>query len=381
MKMTLKDSVVVLCSGGDSPGMNAFIRGMARIGLNRHERAVIGVKDGYRGLVRTARQVDGVADGLEKLAEKLISQRGYAGLLDPHQHMVALDHAAVSGIVGHGGTMLGSARCLEFHREDIRAGVLRMLEGLGVAALVVCGGDGSLSGAKRLAEEGQVQVIGVPGTIDNDLEFTDMALGVDTAVSTLVWAVEHFKDTARAHRRVMVLETMGRGSGELAMRAAISSGAEIVLTPEHGPYTEEHLVEIAQGLEGSMQRGRSHAIVLVAEGVTFEPANSNPYKAMVVADAIAKHFGRSGSTARDTEIRPSVLGHLQRGGRPTPSDCLLAAQFAEKAWHSIVTGAGHGVTALRDGQVALISFSAAPARSREARCRRLTEMQRDLSGW
>ena len=359
--------------------MNACLRALARLGLNACEAPVIGVRDGYMGLVRAARSVAAQPDGLEILKREISANIGRAGL-SLGQSLILLDHAAVSGIVGEGGILLGSARCLEFMDAAVRAEVARLLESLRIRALVVCGGDGSLTGARTFAGECPLQVIGIPGTIDNDLPFTEMALGVDTAVSTLVWAVEHFKDTARSHRRVMVLETMGRESGELAMRSAISSGAEIVITPDQGALTEKRIRQIAGGLEASMKRGRNHAIVLVAEGVLLDPPQLRN-RAWVVADALRDYFQRPGSPFPELEVRPSVLGHLQRGGNASPFDAMLAARFADCAWDAITQKRGNGVTALRQNRVQLVPFDALEAPGRADAAAELHRIHAGLSAW
>lgn len=378
--------IAVLFSGGDSPGMNALLRAVARLGLNRHGVAVLGVRDGYRGLVRAAMQANADEKALFCVRQEIASRRGRWGLIHPEQDIVWMDHASVSGVVGVGGTILGSARCLEFHEPRVRSEAIRLLKALEVRALIVCGGDGSLTGARCIAEESDLRVIGIPGTIDNDLLFTEMALGVDTAVSTLVWAVDHFKDTARSHRRVMILETMGRESGELARLAAIAAGAEMVLTPEQGVLTDAQVEKLAASIELGMSRGRGHAIVLVAEGVDFESDPPPPAKlrnrAYVLADAFQKYFQRVGSPFPDLEVRPSVLGHLQRGGHPTPQDCILAARFAELAWHSIMDPKeGSGITALRKGRVELVPFGAAPMPERAELSQEFTRLHESLSSW
>lgn len=378
--------VAILFSGGDSPGMNALLRAVARLGLNRHGVAVLGIRDGYRGLARTAAQVNHEEKAMFCLRQEIASRRGRWGLIHPEQDVVWLDHASVSGIAGMGGTVLGSARCPEFHEPTVRAEVIKLLKALEVRALIVCGGDGSLTGARCICEESDLRVIGVPGTIDNDLMFTEMALGVDTAVSTLVWAVDHFKDTARSHRRVMVLETMGRESGELARLAAIASGAEMALTPEQGVLTDVQVERLAGSIEAGMTRGRGHAIVLVAEGVDFESDPPPPAKqrnrAYVLADAFQKYFQRDGAPFPDLEVRPSVLGHLQRGGHPTPQDCILASRFAELAWNSIMDpNERSGITALRRGRVELVPFGTGSMPEREEMSKEFTRLHESLSSW
>lgn len=373
--------VAVLCSGGDSPGMNAFLRAIVRLGLNRHQIPVMGVRDGYRGLVRAAKQVNGDAEELVLLKQGILAQTGNRGLIDSQQCIIQMDHASVSGIMGKGGTILGSARCLDFHKPEVRQSVIQLLKSLGVRALVVVGGDGSLTGAKLLAEESDIRIIGVPATIDNDLQFTEMALGVDTAVHTLVWAVDHFIDTARSHRRVMVLETMGRESGDLARMAALASGAEMVITPEIGALTEKTMMAYAEEIEGAMTRGRGHAIVLIAEGVKFDPPQSRN-GAYILRDAFQKYFQREGAPFQDLEVRPSVLGHLQRGGHTTPGDCILAARFAEEAWKAILDPNGsNGITALQHNKVEIVPFGCEDLPERAEHSLAMDRLHDDLSSW
>jgi len=375
-----ENAVAVLFSGGDAPGMNAFLRAIVRLGLNREKIAVLGVRDGYRGLVRTARAVNGDAESLVRLKNTIASHPGRAGLINDQLDLIQMDHASVSGIMGKGGTILGSARCLEFHDPEVRAKVIRLLKGLNVRALVVVGGDGSLTGAKLLAEESDLSIIGIPATIDNDLQFTDMALGVDTAVNTLVWAVDHFIDTARSHRRVMVLETMGRESGDLARMAGLASGAEMIITPEPGPLKAQDMERLAAKIEGAMTRGRGHAIVLVAEGVQFDPPQKRN-RAYVLMDAFQQYFQRAGAPFPDLEVRPSVLGHLQRGGHTTPQDCILASRFADCAWKSIRTGARSGITALRKNVVEIVPYGEPDMPERAVFSREMDQLHDDLSSW
>lgn len=373
--------VAVLCSGGDAPGMNAFLRAIVRLGLNRHRIPVLGVRDGYRGLVRAAKLVNGEPEELVRLKQQVAAQPGNRGLIDAQQCIIQMDHASVSGIMGKGGTILGSARCLDFHKPEVRRAAIQLLENMGVRALVVVGGDGSLTGARLLAEESNIKVIGVPATIDNDLQFTEMALGVDTAVHTLVWAVDHFIDTARSHRRVMVLETMGRESGDLARMAALASGAEMVITPEGGPLTEKTMMAYAEEIEGAMTRGRGHAIVLIAEGVKFDPPQSRN-GAYILRDAFQKYFQREGAPFQDLEVRPSVLGHLQRGGHSTPGDCILAARFAEKAWEAILDPASiNGITALQYNKAQIVPFGSLDLPERALHSQAMDRLHEDLSSW
>lgn len=376
-----EQAVAVLFSGGDAPGMNAFLRAVVRLGLNREKIAVLGVRDGYRGLVRTARAVNGDAGAVIRLKNTIASHPGRAGLINDQLDLIQMDHASVSGIMGKGGTILGSARCLEFHDKEVRTRVIHLLKQLNVRALVVVGGDGSLSGARLLASESDLRVIGVPATIDNDLQFTDMALGVDTAVNTLVWAVDHFIDTARSHRRVMVLETMGRESGDLARMAGLASGAEMIITPEPGALTGTDMEKLAAKIEGAMTRGRGHAIVLVAEGVQFDPPQKRN-RAYVLMDAFQQYFQRAGAPFPDLEVRPSVLGHLQRGGHTTPQDCILAARFADCAWKCIQKpDGGSGVTALRKNVVEIVPYGEPDMPERAVFSQEMDQLHDDLSSW
>ncbi|WP_146848292.1 6-phosphofructokinase [Brevifollis gellanilyticus] len=381
MSLSSESPVAVLCSGGDAPGMNAFLRAVVRLGLNRHQVPVLGIRDGYRGLVRAARQVNADTDGLVRLKQEIERNIGNRGLIDAQQNIIQMDHASVSGIMGKGGTILGSARCLDFHKPEVRREVIDLLGKLGVGSLIISGGDGSLTGARLLAEESNLRIIGVPATIDNDLQFTEMSLGVDTAVHTLVWAVDHFIDTARSHRRVMVLETMGRESGDLARMAALASGAEMVITPESGALTESRMRGLAEKIEGAMTRGRGHAIVLIAEGVKFEPEQKRN-GAYILRDAFQAYFQRAGAPFPDLEVRPSVLGHLQRGGHATPGDCILAARFAEEAWKSLLDSNGkNGITALRYNKVEIVPFGCPDLPERSIHSRAMDALHDDLANW
>jgi 6-phosphofructokinase 1 len=368
--------IAVIFSGGDAPGMNAFLRAATRISLSRHHVPMLGVRNGYAGLVAASKT------DLGQLKAQVEQRVGAWGMITEAQPLVFMDHNAVSGIVGKGGIVLGTARCLEFHKPEVRAEVIAMLGKLGVRALIVCGGDGSLTGADLLTKESGLRIIGVPATIDNDLEWTEMSLGVDSAVHTLVWAVDCFKDTARSHRRVMILETMGRGSGELARLAAIASGAEMVVTPDpKKPLTRQDVEDLALDIENGMKAGRSHAIVLVAEGVRMEPEIKRN-RAYVLADAFREFFDREGGPFKDLEIRPSVLGHLQRGGHTSPQDCILAARFAEAALKEIMRPDGrNGMTALRHGRVEIVPFGEPPMADTAARSEAYTYLHESLSSW
>ncbi|MBP1729447.1 MAG: 6-phosphofructokinase [Deltaproteobacteria bacterium] len=277
----------ILTSGGDCSGMNACIRSAVRTAL-RLNIEVVGVKKGYLGLIKG-------------------------------DH-IKLDSKAVSGIMHRGGTFLQSARSPEFRTPEGQEMALATLNELQVDGLIILGGDGSLSGALALHKLG-VPVIGIPASIDNDIPFTDMSLGVDTALNNIIYAVDCIKDTASSHARAFVIEVMGRNSGYLASVAAIASGAEYALVPERS----FDLSEICQQLRHRFEEGRDNAIIILAEGVA---------KGQDIADSIKDAIG--------FETRVTVLGHYQRGGAPTVFDRLLASRLGKKAVEMLVAG-NHGM--------------------------------------
>ncbi len=277
----------ILTSGGDCSGMNACIRAAVRTAI-RMNIEVVGFRKGYLGLMK--------------------------GDCFP------LDTKAVSGILHRGGTFLQSARSQEFRTPEGQQKALDVLAREGIEGLVVLGGDGSLNGALALHRLG-FPVTGIPASIDNDIPYTDMALGVDTALNNILYAVDCIKDTASSHARAFVIEVMGRNSGYLASIAAIATGAEFALVPER----EVDLSEICQQLRARYEEGRDNAIIILAEGAG---------QAQEIADAIKDAIG--------FETRVTVLGHYQRGGAPTVFDRLLASRFGKKAVELLVAGE-HGV--------------------------------------
>ncbi len=275
--------IAVLTSGGDCSGMNAAVRAVVRAGL---------------------------AAGLEVVG----IQKGFQGLIDRHYELMSTK--SVSNVLQRGGTFLQSARCKEMREEAGQRLAAENLVGMGVEGLIVIGGDGSLSGALALAQQG-TNVIGIPASIDNDIPFTDMALGVDTALNNIARAVDNIKDTASSHDRAFLVETMGRNCGYLAVVSAISCGAEYSLIPEE-PYDLE---AICQELRRRYQQGRSNSIIMVAEGAG---------NAQKIAEQIKDKIG--------FETRTIVLGHYQRGGSPTVFDRLLAARFGQAAVEKLLSG-------------------------------------------
>lgn len=272
--------IAVLTSGGDAPGMNAAIRAVVRSGVDKGWD-VVGVKLGYYGLIN--------------------------GIFTP---MGARD---VGGIIQRGGTVLGSARCPEFIKEEGQLKGIRALRQEGIDALVVIGGNGSQTGAHAIHKHG-FPVVGIASTIDNDLYGSEMTIGVDTALNIALEAIDRLKVTASSHQRAFLIEVMGRNFGYLALAAAIAGGAEAAVIPEKEIDPEE----VAETLRIAYSRGKSHAIIVVAEGATY-----NAEKLVAFFD---KHRERLGFA-----VRATILGHVQRGGVPGAFDRILASRFGAKA--------------------------------------------------
>ncbi|MBN1953635.1 MAG: 6-phosphofructokinase [Anaerolineae bacterium] len=279
--------IAVLTSGGDGPGLNPCIRAVTRMALHV---------------------------GLEVIGV----QRGYSGLISGS--VMKLDARSVGGIIGRGGTFLGTARCPDFYHERGQREALRALNRLDVDGLVVIGGNGSLTGALQLHRMG-FPVVGIPATIDNDVNGTDIAVGVDTALNTIIDAIDRIKDTASSHQRAFLIETMGRDSGYLALVSGLAGGAELVLIPE----VETTLEEVERTIEESYIKGKAHCIIVVAEG--WKPGTR------VLVDYLQQRQEELGF-----EIRVTALGHVQRGGKPLAFDRLLATRLGAKAVETIVAG-------------------------------------------
>jgi len=279
--------IAVLTSGGDAPGMNAAIRAVVRSAL-KHGWQTFGVKEGYAGLM---------ADDMEVLGPRDVGR-----------------------IVQVGGTVLGSARSLEFKTVEGRKKALANLAGRGIEALVVIGGNGSQTGSYMLSEMG-FPVVGVASTIDNDLYGSDITIGVDTALNIALEAIDRLKVTASSHHRAFLVEVMGRDCGYLALIAGIAGGAEIVVIPEEDIAPEE----VADALWDGYQRGKTHALVVVAEGARYNAAGMTQY--------FEEHHERLGFNLRYT-----ILGHVQRGGVPTAADRLLATRLGAGAVDCIASG-------------------------------------------
>jgi len=292
--------IAVLTSGGDAPGMNAAIRAVVRTGL-------------YKGW-----KVFGV-------------HHGYAGLISGD--MEQLEARDVSGIIQQGGTVLGSARCLEFETEDGRWKALRELNQHGIEALVVIGGNGSQSGAYALSQM-DFPVVGVASTIDNDLYGSEITIGVDTALNIALEAIDRLKVTASSHQRAFLIEVMGRKCGYLALMSAIAGGAEAVVIPE----VETDPEALATELRDSYKRGKSHALIVVAEGATYN------------AEALLRYF-QEHRERLGFDLRATTLGHVQRGGAPGAFDRLLATRLGAGATEHLAQGEYGILMGLNKGEI------------------------------
>ncbi|MBX7131059.1 MAG: 6-phosphofructokinase [Fimbriimonadaceae bacterium] len=274
----------VITSGGDAPGMNAAIRGVVRAAIDRGAE-VVGFLHGYRGIIGN--------------------------------EVLELDSKAVGGIISHGGTVLRTARSKDFMTIEGRTQAMDVLKENGVEGLVVIGGDGSLTGARMLHEEFDFPVLGVPGSIDNDISGSDFSIGFDTSVNTALDAIDKVRDTAYSHERVFVIEVMGRRNGFIAVDVGLASGAEAVIIPEI-PYS---ILEICDNLRAMRQKGKRSSIIVVAEGAA---------RAHDIKEFVQKNTG--------FEARYLVLGHMQRGGSPTAFDRVLALRLGAHAANRLLSG-------------------------------------------
>ena len=292
--------IAVLTSGGDAPGMNAAIRAVVRCG------------------VEAGLEVWGI-------------ERGYEGLLD--EDIRLMDRSSVGEILHRGGTLLKTARSERFRESEWIDKAAEILKERGIEGLVVIGGDGSMRGGLELSQRG-IKVMGVPGTIDNDLAYTDFTIGFDTAVSTVLDAISKIRDTSSSHDRASVIEVMGRHCGDIALYAAITGGAECVLLPEK----EESLEDVANKVLEGNKRGKLHSIIIMAEGAT------------VTGDELVKFVEEK--TGKETKL--VVLSYLQRGGSPTMNDRLLATLCGAKAVELLVSGEANKAIGTVKGEI--VSF-------------------------
>jgi 6-phosphofructokinase 1 len=304
-------TIGLMTSGGDSPGMNPCIRAVVRSAGARNAQ-VIGIVDGYEGMINGEFRPLGLRD--------------------------------VGGIMQRGGTILQTRRSTRFMDKKFQREAIRNLNQAGINGLIVIGGEGSLKGAHALAEQG-VKVVGVPGSIDNDIWGTDMAIGVDTAMNTIMDAVDKLRDTATSHGRAFLVEVMGRGCGYLAVLAGIVSGAEMVLTPE-SPATVE---DVALAVEDSYRRGKRHAIIIVAEGASVK-----------VVD-LAKKMDEMDV---GFESRVTILGHIQRGGSPTAFERMLATRMGVQAVDTLLAGQSDVMVALQGRTIGLVPLTEVTSKAR-----------------
>ncbi|MHB8073241.1 6-phosphofructokinase [Desulfosporosinus fructosivorans] len=275
--------IAVLTSGGDAPGMNAAIRAVVRRCIY-NQVSVVGIRYGYQGLLEG--------------------------------DYLPLEVGSVGDIIHKGGTSLFTSRCPEFKTEQGQIQGMKRLQEEGIDGLVVIGGDGSFRGAQKLSQLG-FPTVGIPATIDNDISGTDFTIGFDTAVNTVIEAIDKVRDTATSFERIFVIEVMGRSKGDIALWAGLSAGAESILIPEVKPDMDAIVKRLIQG----KQRGKKHSIIVVAEGVSS-------------ADQVAKEINEKSGY----ETRVTVLGYIQRGGSPTAADRLLGSQLGARAVDQLLAG-------------------------------------------
>ncbi len=295
--------IAVLTSGGDAPGMNACIRAVVRTALNNN-MDIYGVERGYAGLIKGE-----------------ISRLGTR---------------SVSDMIHKGGTFLKTARCPEFKDKEVQKEAVEALSAYGIEGLIVIGGDGTFRGAKDLIENFGVPVVGIPGTIDNDLSYTDFTLGFDTAVNTVLWAINNLRDTMHSHDRVCLLEVMGRQCGDIALYAGVAGGAEYVLVPEV-PYD---LDEISAAIKKSYLRGKTSNMIILAEGAGKR-------------DEIAAYIKEKSGIS----VKVTNFGYIQRGGSPNMQDRLLAARFGYKAVEILRDDGESCAVGIKNNKIITVPFS------------------------
>ena len=303
-------TIGVLTSGGDAPGMNAAIRAVTRT-ARYHNMNVIGVMRGYQGLIE--------------------------------KEFVTFTSSSVSNTIQRGGTILKTARCKEFMSPEGRKKAYENMVDAGIDALVVIGGNGSLTGAQLFAREYDLPIIGLPGTIDNDLYGTDSTIGYDSALNTIVECVDKIRDTANSHDRIFFVEVMGRDAGFLAQNSAIASGAEAAIIPESSTDVDQ----LAEFIERGKRKSKNSAIVLVSEA-----QKDGVGGAMYYADRIKKEFPQF-------DARVTILGHLQRGGKPTAYDRILASRLGYAAIEALQEGQRNVMIGIKNDEIVYVPISRA----------------------
>ncbi|HHY79186.1 MAG TPA: 6-phosphofructokinase [Thermoanaerobacter sp.] len=318
-------TIGILTSGGDAPGMNAAIRAVVRTGI-------------YYGL-----KVKGI-------------MRGYAGLVE--DEVIDLNLSSVGDILQKGGTILRTARCEEFKKKEVRKKAYETLQKHGIEGLVVIGGDGSFRGAQLLSEEWNVNTIGIPGTIDNDIPCTDYTIGFDTACNTVIDAINKIRDTATSHERANIIEVMGRNAGYIALYAGLAGGAEMIILPE----VEWSIDELCDKITYGIKRGKLHHIIVLAEGVM-----SAPELAKMIKERLPK-----------LDLRYTILGHIQRGGAPTVMDRVLASQMGARAVELLLENKTKRIISIRSNQIVDDDIDEALSMKKEFN-RKLYELSKILS--
>ena len=302
------NSIGILTSGGDAPGMNAAIRAVTRAAICNGLK-VFGIYRGYKGLVS--------------------------------DEIVEFKSQNVSNIIQMGGTILKTARCKEFKTPEGRAQAYENMKKHGIDALVVIGGDGSLTGARILAQEFDIPCIGLPGTIDNDLYGTDTTIGYDTALNTILDAVDKIRDTATSHERLFFVEVMGRDAGFLALNGAIAAGAEAAIIPEFSTEVDQ----LEQFIEHGFKKSKSSSIVLVAESELTGGA-------MHYAERVKNEYPQY-------DVRVTILGHLQRGGRPTAHDRIIASRMGVASIQALMEGQRNVMIGIENDKIVYVPFAKA----------------------
>jgi 6-phosphofructokinase 1 len=309
VKMHKISKIAVLTSGGDAPGMNPCIRAVVRTAIYNGLK-VVGVRQGYKGLIEN--------------------------------DMYDMETRSVSNILSLGGTILKTARCLPFHTDEGMETAYQNVKAQGIDAIVVIGGDGTFTGALRFSRKfPDIAIIGIPGTIDNDLYGSTYTLGFDTATNTVIEAIDKIRDTADAHDRLFFIEVMGRDSGAIALRAGISCGAEAILLPEKATAIDDLIKNLKEGQSNK----KSSSIVIVAEG----DKNGGVYD---IARAVQKEV-------TNYDIKVTILGHLQRGGSPSSFDRVLGSRLGYAAVNALIAGETQKMVGLMANEIKLTSLEEA----------------------
>ena len=327
--------IAVMTSGGDAPGMNAAVRAVVRAAIH-YDMSVVGFKRGYNGMLMRSR--------------------------DTHDDFDIMTRKSVSDKIHRGGTFLMTARCLDFHKPECQKQVIQNMHLLGVEGVIGMGGDGTFAGLKALADQG-FPTIGIPGTIDNDLEYTDFTIGFDTALNTACECINRVRETSDSHERASLITVMGRNCGDIAVHTALACGAEYVMVPE-APWSIE---EIAERIKWGVLNGKRSTILVMAEGA-FASLTSD-------VNAICAQHEELKDIATDTmtgfklasiiealsgqETRATVLGYIQRGGSPSAQDRILGSRFGARAVELLKEDTYGRAIGIRENRIIDVPFSEA----------------------